>query len=135
MVNCTWNTCVEHQSSFGIGSPWRSPMWSSWMCSKLSLSIITTIISDHQRLKRPTHSDFVFIKYEQQYWIYVYMLQSIVGTRHYRECLKFSGNTGNACDHQSLPVLPKIFCHYRECLKLRASFSQDCLKCFYSPNS
>ena len=30
------------------------------------------------------------------------MLQSIVGTSHYRECLKFSGNTGNACDPQSL---------------------------------
>ena len=58
----------------------------------------------------------------------VYMLQSIVGTSHYRECRKFSVNTGNACDHQSLPVLPKIFSHYRECLKLRASFSQDCLK-------
>ena len=46
--------------------------------------------------------------------VHIYMLQSIVGTRHYRECLKFSGNAGSACDHQSLPVLPKIFRHYRE---------------------
>ena len=39
------------------------------------------------------------------------MLQSIVGTSQYRECLEFSGNTGNSCDHRSLPVLPKIFSH------------------------
>ena len=37
--------------------------------------------------------------------IAVYMLQSIVGTSHYRECLKFLVNTGKTCDHQSLPVL------------------------------
>ena len=84
-------------------------------------------------------SRFVFGRYGNEGYsmavcTVVYMLQSIVGTRHYRECLKFSGNTGSACDHQSLPVLPKIFSHYRECLKLRASFSQDCPKCFYSPN-
>ena len=41
-----------------------------------------------------------------------YILQSIVGTSHYRECLKFSVNTGNVCGHQSLPVLPKISSHY-----------------------
>ena len=38
----------------------------------------------------------------------MYMLQSIVGTSHYQECLKFSGNTGNACDHQSLPGMTEI---------------------------
>ena len=35
--------------------------------------------------------------------LYVYMLQSIVGTSHYREWLKCSVITGNGCDNQSLP--------------------------------
>ena len=110
--------CLRHLSTFIL---------LSYISNYLSYNdgCLTNVINIPQKCILPVQTSM----YE------VYMLQSIVGTRHYRECLKFSGNTGSACDHQSLPVLPKICSHYRECLKSRASFSQDCLKCFYSPNS
>ena len=49
-------------------------------------------------------------------YIHVYIHIYVTVNCGNRECLKFSVNTGNACDHQSLLVLPKIFSHYREWL-------------------
>ena len=55
----------------------------------------------------------------------VYMLQAICVIRHFAYCLKFSGISRNACDHQAFRVMPEISSHFMKCLKIKAFFYTD----------